>query len=161
MPKLHSSGVSALTRAAANAAKPVFDVPEHCTLTDAARPYWSGIIRSRARDEWTDADLVIAVQLAQVQSDMAQEEARLRREGRVVVVESPSGGVRTVANPRVAVIRGLSATQLALMRTLRMGGTTVPDKVHGDKASRAATLAAEMAQRNAKPDPDSPLALLQ
>ena len=66
-----------------DAAKPPIDPPAHVRLRDGDRPFWDGIVRARARDEWCESDLVVAAQLA-------------RRE-------------------------------MALMRTLRMGGRVAGD----------------------------------
>ena len=37
------------------------------TLLEACKPFWEAIVTSRARDTWTDSDLVIAANMAKVQ----------------------------------------------------------------------------------------------
>ena len=43
------------------------------TLRDCDRPFWNAIIAGRAREEWRDIDLSLAVLLARVQSDYVTE----------------------------------------------------------------------------------------
>lgn len=105
------------------AARPDIEVPGHVTLTDSALPFWSAVVRARARDEWADVDLVIAAQLAQCQADMAEEDETLRNEGRVSMNDRGT----PVMNPRTTVMEMLARREMALMRTLRMGGRIAGD----------------------------------
>ena len=107
-----------------NAAKAPIQPPAHVTLSDAALRYWPGIVRARARDEWTEADLVVGVHFAQCQADIEAESELLATEGTV------HGGR---INPRAAVVDLLIRRQMALMRTLRMGGRGAGDArdLHG------------------------------
>ena len=50
-----------------NAAQAPLDPPSYVTLPDPCRPFWNAIVTSRARDTWTDSDLVIAANMARVQ----------------------------------------------------------------------------------------------
>jgi hypothetical protein len=102
----------------ANAAKGPHPVPPHVTLRDGDAPFWDGILRARARDEWTDADLVVAAQLARCQADIERESAELDAEGSV----STNDRGTQVINPRVAVLEQATRRQMALMRSLRMAG---------------------------------------
>jgi hypothetical protein len=106
-----------------NAAKGLLQPPAHVTLTDAAMKFWPGVVRARARDEWTDADLVVAAQLAQCQADIEKESVALRTEGSVI--ENQRG--TPVMNPRTTVLEQLARREMALMRTLRMGGRVAGD----------------------------------
>jgi hypothetical protein len=85
--------------------------------------FWPGVVRARARDEWTDADLVVAAQLAQCQADIEKESVALRTEGSVI--ENQRG--TPVMNPRTTVLEQLARREMALMRTLRMGGRVAGD----------------------------------
>ena len=109
--RIRSDSVGAVVAAAKTRAP--LDVPPHLTLKAGARPYWSAIIGARLRDEWTEVDLVIACQLAECQAAIETEAATLDQEGAIVAGK---------ANPRATILDLLIKRQMALMRTLRMGG---------------------------------------
>ena len=79
-----ADSAASAVKAMVNASKSDLQPPEHNPITESARPYWIGVVRARARDEWSEVDLVVAAQLAQCQADMAEEDEQLRLEGRVV-----------------------------------------------------------------------------
>lgn len=114
---------SAAVRAMVDAAKPPPEPPPHVRLRDGDRPFWDGIVRARGRDEWTDADLVVAAQLARCQADIERESALLDDES--TVIENARG--TPVCNPRVSVLEQLARREMALMRSLRMGGRVAGD----------------------------------
>lgn len=118
-----SDSAAAAIKAMADAAKADLAPPDYVTLTESAKPYWIGVVRARARDEWIDVDLVVAAQLAQCQADMAEEDKALRAEGRVVKNDKGT----QVMNPRTTVMEQLARREMALMRTLRMGGRIAGD----------------------------------
>jgi hypothetical protein len=95
-----------LVKAMADAAKGLPAIPAHVKLRKTDLPFWEGILRARARDEWTEADLVVAAQLARCQRDIEVESAGKRR---------------------VASLGQLMRLEMALMRSLRMGGRAVGD----------------------------------
>ena len=92
-------------------------VPSHTLLRPGDQAFWDGIILSRAHDEWTKADLVVAAQLARTQADIEKQQQLLDCEG--AVIDNARG--TPVMNPRVSVLEGLARREMALMRTLRMG----------------------------------------
>ena len=102
----------------ANAQKPPLEPPAFMTLREGDRPYWDAIIDSRARDEWIDAHLVVAVHLAKCQADIERAQATQDAEGTTIV----NARGTAVMNPIVSVLENLSRREMALMRTLRMGG---------------------------------------
>lgn len=110
-------------KAMLNASKPDIAVPDCVVLTESAMQFWGGVVRARARDEWTEVDLVVAGQLAQCQADMAEEDEALRGEGRVIKNDRGT----PVMNPRTTVMEQLARREMALMRTLRMGGRVAGD----------------------------------
>lgn len=116
--KPRSDSAQAAVEAMLNAAKDDLQPPMHVNLRTSDWPFWEGIIRSRARDEWSDNDLVVAAQLARAQADIEREQEKLDEEGSVV--PNPRGTL--VANPRVAVLQQLAGRQMAIMRSLRMAG---------------------------------------
>lgn len=124
----------------ASASLPPLRPPDHMALRPEDEPFWAGILRARARSEWIEADLVVAVQLARCQADIEREQAALDSEGSVL--ENARGSA--VMNPRVSVLEQLSRREMAIMRTLRMGGrVTGPIELHGKR--RAAERQAEEA----------------
>jgi len=116
-----SNSISAHIKAMANVMAPEFEPPAHVRLPDEARPFWSGIMASRARDEWSKNDFVVAAQLARAQYDIERESLLLEGEGSVV--ENARG--TQVMNPRHSVLEQLARRELALMRALAMTATTV------------------------------------
>lgn len=107
-----------------NAAKPLKAALSHTKLRPGDQPFWEGIIKARATDEWDDADLVVAAQLARTQADIEKQQELLDSEG--AVVENARG--TQIMNPRVTVLEQLARREMALMRTLRMGGQAIGDK---------------------------------
>ena len=83
-------------------------------------------MRARTRDEWSDADLVVGVQLARCQADIERESKLLDDEG---TVQKNDRGTM-VANPRASVLEQLARRETALMRTLRMGSAAAGEARH-------------------------------
>jgi hypothetical protein len=106
-----------------DAAKGVLQPPAHVRLREGDQPFWDGVVCARARDEWNDADLVVAAQLARCQRDIETESEALDFEG--TVTKNDRG--TPVCNPRVSVLEQLARREMALMRTLRMGGRIAGD----------------------------------
>jgi hypothetical protein len=99
-------------------------------------------VRARARDEWTEADLMVAAQLARCLHDIEKEQVSLDEEGTVLVNDKGT----QIVNPRVSVLEQFARREMALMRTLRMGG-----KVPGeDPRSQAGARRVERASRKVK-----------
>jgi glutamine synthetase len=125
-----ADSATAAIKAMADAAKKPLQPPVYVTLTESAKPFWDGVVRARARDEWSDVDLVVAAQLAQCQADIAEEDEALRLEGKVIKNDRGT----PVMNPRTTVMEQLARREMALMRTLRMGG-----RIAGDSRDEAGT----------------------
>ena len=64
-PKSDSAAYAA--EAHQNAALPPIEPPAYVTLPEPCKPFWDAIITSRARDTWTQSDLVTAANMARVQ----------------------------------------------------------------------------------------------
>jgi hypothetical protein len=68
-----------------NAAQAPIAPPAYVTLPEACKPFWEAIVTSRARDTWTDSDLVTAANMARVQYALesalvgGEEHAKLTR----------------------------------------------------------------------------------
>lgn len=111
--------VQAMTDAAAGPLEP----PAHVKLRDGDAPFWAGIVCARARSDWPAVDLVVAAQLARCQADIERESMALDAESTVL---TNARGTQ-VANPRVMVLEQLARREMALLRTLRMGGRAAGD----------------------------------
>jgi hypothetical protein len=118
-----ANSADSAVKAMLDAAKGPLSVPAHISLRPDDLPFWRGVLRSRARDEWTDSDLVVAAQLARCQRDIESESSALYSE--TSVVTNLRGTV--VMNARITVLEQLARREMALMRTLRMGGRIAGD----------------------------------
>ncbi|MBH1979406.1 MAG: TerS protein [Comamonadaceae bacterium] len=85
--------------------------PAHVALRTGDRPFWNAIVTARARDTWTDTDLVTAANLARAQADIEHLQARLDTEGYVIDGK---------ANPVAALVETLSRRTVALSRVLHV-----------------------------------------
>ena len=65
--RIRSDSTKAALQAHQNAACEPLEPPPYVTLPEPCEPFWRGIVTSRARDLWTETDLVQAVNLARVQ----------------------------------------------------------------------------------------------
>ena len=131
MKRNRADSASSAVKGMLDAAKGPHKPPAHIKLREKDAPFWAGVVRARARDEWTDADLVVAGQLARCQADIEDEQQALDVEG--TVVKNDRG--TPVVNPRVAVLEQFARREMALMRTLRMGGK-VPGEDPRSQAGR-------------------------
>ena len=118
-----STSAASAVKAMLDAAKDALNPPTHVTVRARDKPFWFGIIAARAREEWTDADLVVASQLARCQSDIEVEQTKLDTESTVI----PNDRGTMCVNPRVSVLQQFAQREMALMRTLRMGGRVAGD----------------------------------
>ena len=134
-----SDSVSAQLQTMVNVMAPELEPPSHVRLPPESRQFWSGIMVSRARDEWSKNDLVIAAQLARCQYDIERESMLLDGEGSVL--ENARG--TPVMNPRHSVLEQLARRELALMRSLAMTASLSNNK------DRAKLDAARDAERSA------------
>lgn len=121
--RINANSAANAVKAMLDAAKADLRPPGHVKLRDGDEPFWVGVVRARTRDEWTETDLVVAAQLARCLHDIEREQVALDTEGAVV---SNDKGTQIV-NPRVSVLEQYARREMALMRTLRMGGYA-PDK---------------------------------
>lgn len=123
MKRTRADSASSAVKAMVDAAKALIQPPAHVKLREGDRSFWDGVVCARARDEWTVSDLVVAGQLARCQADIEKEQLALDAEG--TVVKNDRGTL--VMNPRVSVLEQFSRREMALMRTLRMGGRIAGD----------------------------------
>lgn len=131
-----------------NAAKGLPRPPDHVRLRPGDMPFWEGILRARAREEWNDANLVIGAQLARCQHDIEVESLLLEADGTVVTNDRGT----QVVNPRVAVLEQFARREMALMRCLQMGGRVSVSDPRGLVASRKLQRTADEAHRQLAED---------
>ena len=153
MPKRPASNSpSAAIKAMVSAGLPYPEPPAHTRLREQDRPFWDAVVRARARDDWTGADLVVAVQLARTMRDIEVESQRLEEEGSVI--ENQKG--TPVMNPRHAVLEQMARREMALMRALRMAGVPLG---RSENAQNAVKIQAQAEQVREELENDSLLAL--
>jgi hypothetical protein len=116
--KKNANSAEAAIEAALAAAADLPQWPAHLRQQKGTQPFWEIIIRSRARAEWSENDLIIAAQLARTQLEIENAARELETEGSVI--ENARG--TPVMNPRQSVIEQLARRQFALMRALQMTG---------------------------------------
>jgi hypothetical protein len=121
--KLRSDSTESIIKAAVNALAPDLEPPECVDLDDECRPFFSLVLRARARDEWNDATLVVAANLARTMYDIEEQTKLLKTEGYIV----PDERGRDDINPRHIIIEQLSKRKMAYMRTLVIGGAALGD----------------------------------
>ena len=64
-PKRHrSDSAKSATQAHQDAAQAPIEPPSYVTLPEPCKPFWDAIVTARARDLWTQADLIQAANLA-------------------------------------------------------------------------------------------------
>jgi hypothetical protein len=89
--------------------------PAQVRLRPQDEPFWENVIATRARDEWTPNDLILAAQLARCQSEIEDESTELESEGNIV---HTTFGPK--ANPRAAIVEMLLKREIQLTRVLQM-----------------------------------------
>ena len=143
-----SNSMTAAIQAAKAAAEPIPDPPSFIRSTPAQRPFWDAIITSRARTEWSKADYIIAAQLARCQHDIETHTLLLEGEGHIV--ENQRG--TPIMNPRHTILEQLARRQMAMMRSLAMGGALPgkgrSDLENGRKLERGAVQVREQIQED-------------
>lgn len=123
MKRTRSTSAASAVKAMLDASMGTIQPPTHVKLREGDQVFWDGVVRARARDEWTETDLVVAGQLARCLHDIEKEQVMLDDEG--TVVHNDKG--TQIVNPRVSVLEQFARREMALMRTLRMGGRIAGD----------------------------------
>ncbi|PYD92648.1 TerS protein [Pseudomonas syringae pv. pisi] len=125
-----TSAVAAMQAAAAGAIKP----PRFVNIRKADKPFWDSIVRARARNSWTDSDLVMAGNLARCLSDIERLQKEIDVEGDVILNDRKS----QVINPKHSLLETLSRRAVALSRTLQVHAqaTQGDSRDQGKKATK-------------------------
>ena len=106
-PKRHrSDSAKSAAKAHQNAAQAPIEPPGYVTLPEPCKPFWDAIVTARARDLWTQADLIQAANLARTMHALesvpvgSNEHAKLSRLAmalsRAVAVHPTATAVRAV-----------------------------------------------------------------
>jgi hypothetical protein len=127
--KPRSDSAAAAVKAMVGAALPLPTTPSCVRVREADIPFLECVLRSRTRDEWSECDMIVAVQLARAQADIEFESHALGLEGSVLTNDR---GTR-VMNPRHTVLEQLARREMAMMKSLSMMGAVVK----GDKRDLA------------------------
>lgn len=128
--KQRSDSAAAAIRAAQNAVAAPLQSPPSKQLTDAENVFFADIVLARARDDWKDADLYFAADLARCMCDLDREQQALRAESTVIA----EGNGKLVENPRIKIISRYRSEASALARTLQIGGRGIGDPRTFEKA---------------------------
>lgn len=90
--------------------------PPHLRLRDRDLPFWAGIVRARAREDWTEIDLAHAGNLARCMADIERIQAEIDGEGDTLVNDRGT----VVMNPKHSLLETLSRRSIALCRALQV-----------------------------------------
>ena len=101
----------AAVQAVQNAALPPLEPPACVVLREGDQAFWERIVKSKARDNWTDVDLVTAAQLARAQADIETLQKQVDTDGYIV-----DGKV----NPAAQMLEMLSKRAVSLTRVLQI-----------------------------------------
>lgn len=77
------SAKAAVSAAQAAALGPIAP-PAFVRVGKAAKPFWQAIVTARPRDTWTDADLILAGNLARAYADIEQLQDAIEQDGLIV-----------------------------------------------------------------------------
>lgn len=147
--KQRADSTTAAVKAMSNAAQPI-PIPEFVQLDDNAAAIWPIVVRGRARDEWSDADLTVAGDICRCMADMKEQSDALKLEGYIITNERGT----PIQNPRNQVIEVLTRRKVSLMRLLQMQPRAVQGS--GSRVKEARVL--ERRSEAALPDDDQFLA---
>lgn len=105
--------------------------PNGAHLIDGAKVFWDELIKIRAKVDWEKSDLMLLAQLANVQYEIFEQSKIIREEGHVLTNRFGD----QLVNPRVTMLEKMTTREMALMRSLRIGGMPAGEK--RDFAKRA------------------------
>lgn len=146
--KQRSDSAAAAIRAAKSAVAAKLQPPASKQLTDAEIVFFDDIMLARARDDWKDADLYFAADLARCMFDLDREQQALRSEDTVIA----EGNGKLVENPRIKIISRYRSESSALARTLQIGGRGIGDPRTFEKARALEQKARQTAKQVAEED---------
>lgn len=116
MKKTRSDSTSAALAAARAVAAGPIDPPKYVTLRGGDRPFWDCIVTARARDTWTQIDLVKAANLARCQADIERISAEIEIEGDTLKNERGT----VVVNAKHTLLETLTRREIAISRAIHV-----------------------------------------
>ena len=125
-----SSAVAAMQAASSGPIKP----PASVHLRDGDQPYWDAIVRARAKDSWTDSDLIMAGNLARCLATIEKLQREIDAEGDIITNDRGT----PVINPRHTLLETLSRRAVSLSRSLQVHAhaTQGDSRDQGKKATK-------------------------
>lgn len=106
-----SDSAKAAVAAAQSVALGPIAPPAFVRLSKQAMVFWPAIVTARPRDTWTDADLILAGNLARAYADIEQLQATIDTEGYIQDGK---------AHPALAILENMSRRALATGRQLKV-----------------------------------------
>ena len=140
--KQPANSITASVKAMSNAANPI-QIPDFLQLDEDAAAIWPIIVRGRARDEWSDADLTVAGDICRCIADMKAQADALKVEGYILANDRGT----PIQNPRNQVIEVLTRRKVCLMKLMQMQ----PRAIHGNTVRLQETRKAERIAEQALP----------
>jgi hypothetical protein len=131
---------SATAAVAAAQAGPI-EPPAHVHLRDCDHPFWLSIVRARARENWTHADLENAANLARCKADIERISAEIQAEGDTVVNQRGT----QIVNPKHTLLETLTRRNMALSRMLHVHAEATVGEARAEKKPNQAAKAAREA----------------
>ncbi len=117
----------------------VIKPPAHVAMRAGDMPFWNDIIRARAREMWTDIDLVMAANLARCLADVEKLNGELDKEGPTVKNQKGT----SIANPKFLAITQLTDRMMRLMRLLHVHPAATAGRAADEGNAMRAERAAE------------------
>jgi len=134
-----SDSAAAAVAASQAAALGPLPPPECVTLRKGDMPYWNAIVLARARDTWTEPDLILAGQMARAQADIERLNGDIERIGPIITAANG----QPIISAEVKLQELLTRRVMALARMLHVHAeATIGKSEDGAKA-----LATERAAR--------------
>lgn len=134
------------------AARSDLEPPPECGLTDRDLIFWRRIVRTRAREEWSESDLAFAAQLARCHADIEDAQRVFRETGFSLM----NGRGTPVANPVAQALHAMTNRALAIARHLQLDAAS--KNGGSDKVSALRTAEREARKAIAEAAGDSLLA---
>jgi len=106
-----SDSAKAAVAAAQAAALGPIAPPVFVRVSKQAKPFWNAIVTARPRDTWTDADLILAGNLARAYADIEALQHQIETEGFILDGK---------AHPAIAILENMSRRALATGRQLKV-----------------------------------------